>query len=53
VNLRENNMPNMGSNLGKSLGVIYFRFAVFGNKYVLVVKSKPRQKNLSAFEFIN
>jgi hypothetical protein len=51
VNLSENNVPKMGSNLGRRLGVIYFRFTPFGNTYVLMDKSKQLQKNLSAFEY--
>lgn len=46
MNLHEVNTPKMGSNLGRRLGFIYFRFSLFGNTYVLMDKSKQRKKTL-------
>ena len=53
MNLRELNIFRMGSNLRRRLGVIYFSFTVFGNKYLLMAKSKQRKKNMFPFEYIN
>jgi hypothetical protein len=53
VKLCELNVFKMGSNSGRRLGVIYFRFTVFGNTYVLMAKSKQRKKNMFPFEYIN